>query len=218
MISHSLVQANRLQAVARKADSRWQDLYKAGGASALISVALVLMAIVAHVVWMPPAWSPGAAIDWFTRFQDSWLLGLLGLDLLIIVGLVLGTPIFLALYVALKRTNESAMVIATAFALVGTVLHLTSNTAFEMLSLSQGYAAATTEAQRATFLAAGEAKLAAYYGNAFPVSYVLGYVAKIVIGAVMLRSSVFGRTTAYVGILEGIIGLGNYVPNIGLFL
>lgn len=217
MILHSSVQMNRVT-YARAADSRWQGLFRAGGTAALISVALIVMAIVAHIVWMPPQWSPGAAIDWFNRFQDNWLLGLLGLDLLIVLGLVLGVPIFLALYVALKRVNESAVAVATAIALMGTVLHLTSNTAFEMLSLSQGYASATTEAQRAMFLAAGEATLAAYYGTTFHVSYVLGYVAKIVIGAVMLRSPAFGRQTAYVGILAGAVGLGNYAPTIGLFL
>jgi hypothetical protein len=117
-----------------------------------------------------------------------------------------------------RRANESAMVVAVAITLMATVFHLTSNTAFEMLSLSQGYAAATTEAQRAMFLAAGEATLAAYNGTAFHVSYILGYVAKIVIGAVMLRSSVFGKPTAYIGIVAGLVGFGIYVPSIGLFL
>lgn len=42
-----------------------------------------------------------------------------------------------------------------------------------MLYLSNQYAAATTEAQRDLFLAAGEAALAAYRGTAFDVYYVL---------------------------------------------
>jgi hypothetical protein len=203
---------------AKAADPRWKGLYRAGGFAALFSVALILAAIIVHIAWPPPAWSAGAAIHWFTRFQDNWLLGLLGLDLLIVIGLVLGVPIFLALYVALRHAGESAMAIATTIALIGTVLHLTSNTALEMLSLSRAYAAATTEAQRAMFLAAGEATLAAYYGTAFQVSYVLGYAAKIVIGAVMLRSVVFSKATAYVGMLTGIVGLSFYVPTIGIFL
>jgi hypothetical protein len=43
----------------------------------------------------PPAWQPGAASDWFTRFRDNWLLGLLGLDLMIVIGLVLSVPVYL---------------------------------------------------------------------------------------------------------------------------
>ncbi len=198
------------------ATDQWRCLNKVGGTAALITVALIIMAIIAHMVWTPPGWAPGAAIEWFTRFQASWLLGLLGLDLLIVISLVLGIPLYLALYFALRQSGHSAMVIATAIALIGTVLHLTSNTAFEMLFLSQGYTAAVTEAQRAMFLAAGEAALASYYGTAFHVGYILGYVAKIIIGAVMLRSVVFGKVTGWMGILVGITGLAFYLPTIGL--
>jgi len=195
---------------------RWRELYKIGGSAAMITFVLILIAIISHIVWTPPAWTPGTAIDWFIRFQDNWLLGLLGLDLMIVISLVLGVPLYLALYFALRRASESTMIIATAIAMLGTVLHLTSNTAFEMLSLSQGYAAAATDAQKTMFLAAGEAVLASYYGTAFHVSYILGYIAKIIIGGVMLRSIVFSKATAYMGILAGITGLAFYLPMIGL--
>jgi hypothetical protein len=196
--------------------SNWKGLYQTGSVAALVSVLLIPVAIISHIAWPPPAWSPGAAIDWFTLFQSNWLRGLLGLDLSILIGLVLGIPIFLALYVALRQEDQSAMAIATTIALIGTALHLTSNTAFEMLALSRGYAAAVTEAERTMFLAAGEATLAAYYGSAFHVSYILGYVAKIIIGAIMLRGNIFSKTTGYVGILTGISGLGFYLPAIGM--
>lgn len=199
-------------------DSPWKSLYKVAGVAALITVAFIPIAIVANVVWPPPAWSAGAARDWFTLFADNWLLGLLHLDLLLMMSLVLSVPIFLAFYVALRPAGESPMIIATAIALIGVVLHLASNTAFEMYSLSSGYAAATTEAQRALFLAAGEATLAAYYGTAFHVSYILGYIAKIIIGVVMLRSVFFGKATAYLAILIGVVGFGFYLPVIGMFL
>jgi hypothetical protein len=74
------------------------------------------------------------------------------------------------------------------------------------------------DAQRAAYLAAGEAALSAYYGTVFQVSYVLGYVAYLAIGAVMLRSTAFGRATAYLGILTGVAGFGFYLPAIGLLL
>ena len=203
---------------AESADNRWRGLYRVAGAAAWITVALTLAAIVAHIAWPPPDWSAGFAADWFARFGESWLLGLLGLDLMIAISLVLGVPIFLALYIVLRRAGESTMLIATAVALLGTVLHLVSNTSFEMLSLSEGYAAATTDLQRAVFIAAGEATLAAYKGTAFYVSYVLGYAARIAIGLVMLRSTAFGRTTAHVGILAGVAGFGLFVPSVGLLL
>jgi len=67
----------------------------------------------------PPVWERGAASDWFTRFRDKWLLGLLGLDLMIVIGLVLSVPVYLALYDALRRTAESAMALAMALAWIG---------------------------------------------------------------------------------------------------
>jgi hypothetical protein len=203
---------------AEAGDGRWRRLYRIGGVAALITVALTVAAVFAHIAWPPPAWSAGAAGDWFARFRENRALGLLGLDLLIVVGLALGIPVFLALYAALRRAGESEMAVATATALVGTVLHLTSNTAFEMLALSEAYAVASTEAARSALLAAGEAKLAAYYGTAFHASYVFGYAAKVVIGLVMLRSAHFGKATGYVGMLAGVAGFGFYVPGIGLYL
>ena len=76
-----------------------------------------------------------------------------------------------------------------------------------MLSLSNQYAAATTEAQRAMSLAAGQATLAIWQGAAFDVGYVLEGLALLIIAVVMLRSNVFSKVTAYVGILLGVMSL-----------
>jgi hypothetical protein len=71
-------------------------------------------------------------------------------------------------------------------------------------NLSEGYAAATTDAQRAMFLAAGEALLATFNGTALHLSINLFSIYFLIVSAVMLRSSTFGRVTAYMGILAAI--------------
>lgn len=205
-------------AAAQPLAPRLQGLYRLAAVAAVLTVALTALAIAAHLAWPPPSWSAGSAVHWFERFQASPMLGLLGLDLLIVFSLVLGIPLFLALYLALREEGGAAVLVATAMALAGTLLHLVSNTAFEMLALSQGWSAATSEAQRAVFLAAGEATLAAYQGTAFHVSYVLGYAAKVALGVVMLRSPAFGRAAGRVGILAGVAGFGLYLPRIGILL
>jgi len=197
-------------------DTDWKPLYGVGGAAALISAVLIPLQIVFFVAWPPPL--EGTVIDWFTLFQENRLLGLLSLDLLLIVDYVLLVPIVLALYVALRRTSESFMVVATALYFVAIAAYLASNPAFEMLSLSDRYAAATTDAQRAMYLAAGQAMLATFEGTAFHASYVLASVAGIMIGAVMLHSDVFNRVSAYALIVGDVIGLGLYIPAIGIFL
>jgi len=77
-----------------------------------------------------------------------------------------------------------------------------------MLSLSGQYAAATTDAQRSMFLAAGQAMLMTFNVGVFQVSYVIVSAAWLMISAVMLRSSVFGRVAAYLGILAGATAIG----------
>ena len=84
---------------------------------------------------------------------------------------------------------------------------LATNTAFPALVLSDQYAAATTDEDRALALAAGQAMFALFNENAFLVSYVLVSAAWMLIAAVMLRSAVFSRITACAGILAGGSGI-----------
>jgi hypothetical protein len=66
------------------------------------------------------------------------------------------------------------------------------------------------------FLAAGEAMLAVFNGTAFQLHYVLGSVSLLMISVVMLRSDIFSKPTAYVGMVASVTGLGLYVPTIGV--
>jgi hypothetical protein len=195
-------------------DSRWNWLYKVGGAAALVTAVFIPIQIIVFIVSPPPV----TVIGWFTLFHDNRLFGLIDMDLLLVANNVLLVPIFLALYVALRRAGESVMAIATALGFAGLALYIASNTVFSMLSLSDQYAAAATDAQRSLFLAAGQAMLAIYNGTAFHVSYVIGSVAMIIISVVMLRSNIFGKVTAYLGILANAIALGLYAPTIGLYI
>ena len=192
----------------------WQWLYIIGGATALISVLIVPIQIVVYTTSPPPS----TALDWFTLFQDSKLLGFLAFEGLFVLDGVLAIPTALALYVALRRTNQSLMAIALALGLVGNVALIVARPAFEMLILSDKYAAAPTDAQRALFLAAGEAMIATFNGTAWQVAFNLGNIYLVLIPVVMLQSNIFGRATAYMGLLAGVLGFGIYLPKIGLFL
>ena len=199
---------------AETSDSRWNWLYKVGGAAVLIIAVFIPIQIIVFVAWPPPS----TVIGYFTLFQNNRLLGLLDLDLLLIADTALFIPMLLALYVALRRVSESFMAIATTLGFFGIAAYFASNTAFNMLSLSDQYAAATTDAQRAMFLSAGQAMLAIYQGTAFHVNYILGAVAPLIISVVMLRSGIFSKVTAYMGILANVVAFGLYVPMIGILL
>ncbi len=195
-------------------DSLWKPLYKVGSAAALITAVFLPIQIIVFIIWPPPVTVSG----WFTLFQNNKLVGLLDFDLLIVVDYILLVPILLALYVALKRISESFMAIAVTLWLVGIAAYFASNPAFAMLSLSDQYAVATTDAQRSMFLSAGQAIFATWQGTAFQVSYVLGSIAPIIISVIMLRSNRFSKVIAYAGILGNVIAFVIYVPTIGPLL
>ena len=194
---------------AETTDSAWKGLYKVGGAAALIVTVLLLIEIIVFTAYPLPS----TVIGYFTLFQSNRLLGLLDLYLLEILTYALFVPMFLAIYVSLRRANESYMALATTLAIIGIAVFLATNNPFTMLSLSDQYAAATTDAQRSLFLAAGQAILANTNQRAvegFNIGLLLVSVAGLIVSAVMLRSNIFSKVTAYVGILANAISLAEY--------
>jgi hypothetical protein len=204
-------------------DPAWRILYKVGGVAALIAVLLFrrnfgaeLFAFKGFGLFSVPTTMPSNAIDWFTLLQEDRFVGLVFLGVIDLVNYALVGLIFLALYGALRETNKSAIVIATAFGFVGIAVFFASNQAFSMLSLSDQYAAAT-DAQRAMFLAAGEALLAInnpgamYQGTGIYLSLLLVLLAGLIISVVMLQSTQFNNATAYMGILANVFALGYFI-------
>jgi hypothetical protein len=200
-------------------DSTWKYLYISGGIAALLAVFVFRRNLGAElsligmmgIVKIPPL--PISAADWISLFQSSWLVGLTYLNFFDIVEYLLVGLLFLALYGALQKTAESAMLIATVLGLIGIAVYMASNQAFAMLALSERYAAATTAAEQSNLLAAGEALLAEnnpgflYQGTGIYLSLFLVLLAGLIISIVMMRSHVFGKTTAITGLLANGIGL-----------
>ena len=196
-------------------DSGWKSLYKIGGVAALIAGILFRRNLAAEIGLFSQRQAPEAVSDWFALLQSNRLLGLAYLNIFDIVNYVLVGLMFLGLYAALRRANRSYMAIATFLGFVGITVYFASTTAFSMLSLSDQYAVTTTEAQRSMLLAAGKALLVinrfsspgAHPGTGGFISLLLIAVAGMVISVVMLRSAVFNRATACVGILASALDL-----------
>jgi hypothetical protein len=189
--------------VADHADSAWKALYRVGGGAALLAVACIVAALAVFLAWPPPT----AIESWFALFQRNAFLGLLDLDLLLVTSYVVMIPLYLALYVALRRVSQSFMAIALAFNMMGAALILGVNPGAAMLTLSERYAAATTDAQRTTILAAGQALITNWSGSAFVVGYLLGGIAMLITAVVMLRSKSFSKFIAYTGLVMGALML-----------
>ncbi|MFB3888482.1 MAG: hypothetical protein ACE14S_03260 [Candidatus Bathyarchaeia archaeon] len=195
------------------ANSPWRSLYKISTAFALTMVVIIFPI---QIIAFSMAPLPTTAAGWFTLLQNNSLLGLLDLDVLIVVDQALLIPITIALYIALRRVNKPYMALATISGIVGAVIYSATNNAFSMLYLSNQHAAATTDAQRAVFLAAGETAIATSLGTGWYVYNILGSLALLIPAVVMLRSNIFSKATAYTGIVAGTTGLAFFVPTAGI--
>jgi len=200
---------------AKTSDYDWKSLYRIGGVAALIAGLLFRRNIAAEIGLFSKHLSPVTVNDWFVLLQNNRLLGLTYLNIFDLVNYALVGLMLLALYAVLKRANKSYMAIATVLGFLGIAVYFASNTAFSLLSLSDQYAAAATDAHRAMLLAAGEAMLVinrfsdpgSHPGTGGYISLLLIAVAGMITSVVMLRSNVFKRAAAYVGILASAFDL-----------
>jgi hypothetical protein len=195
--------------------SAFNGLCRTGGIAALILIVYSLATIVQLIVL---GGQPATAAEAFRVLQSNRIIGLLRLDLPTVIAMPLYYFLFLALFAALRRTDRANAILSTALVFVGVTLLLATPTALSMLSLSQKYVAATTEATRNQLLAAGEAILATdiWHGTGAIMGGVLVQSGAVLISVVMLRSNVFGKATAYLGIIMHGLDLAHIVS--GLFL
>jgi hypothetical protein len=202
--------------------SAWSGLCWTGGIAALILIVYSLATMVQLVALGGP---PATAAEAFRLLQNHRIVGLLRLDLPTVVVMPLYYFVFLGLFAALTQTDRARAILSTALAFVGVTLLLATPTALSMISLSEKYAAATTEATRAQFLAAGEAILATdiWHGTGAIIGGILVQSGAVLISIVMLRSTIFGKTTAYLGIvMHGLdlahVVFGPFLPVFGIVL
>jgi hypothetical protein len=200
---------------AETTDANWRSLYRVGGVAALLAGVFFRRNIAAEVGLFSEHTSPVTVSNWFALLQSNRLLALSYLNVFDLVNYALVGLMFLALYALLKRVNESYIAIATTVGFLGVATYFASNTAFSMLSLSDQYTAMTIDAQRTLLLAAGQAMLAlnrfshpgAHPGSGGYMSLLLIAVAGLITSIIMLRSDMFNRATAYVGILASAFDL-----------
>jgi hypothetical protein len=158
-------------------DSRWNWLYKASGAAALI---LGLLFLAASISLIAAYLQPGTINNWLLLFQNNWLVVLFklnakfdgvqfdrlyGLNPLDIAILVLVAILFLGLFVTLRRTSRIWSFVALVMPILGIIVFTAT-------------------------------KLAGRSGV---------MTAVLVISLVMLKSNNFGRLTAILGILASLL-------------
>lgn len=161
----------------------------------------------------------------FAMLHSHKIEALLRLELATMVAMPLYYLVFLGLFAALRSIDFSNSVLATSLAFAGNTLILATPTALPVLRLSEMFYAASTEAQKGQYLAAAQAVMATdiWHHTGAVIGGVLLQTGAVVICVVMLRGGIFGRTTAWLGIVMHGLDLGHilcswFVPLAGAAL
>jgi hypothetical protein len=198
-------------------DARWKDLYRIAGIAAFISMVVILLGLVTYFIW---PYTPGKETteSILLFLQRDWLGGLVSLDLFLFVGNLFSITLFLALYVSLKKVNESYALIALALGLIGVVLLIPSRPISELFALSKSYSTASSEAAKSQTLAAAEALLTLFNGTNWFMNTLLGGISLLISSLLMLRSNLYSKATAYIGIITNAVVCCFFIPVAGVFL
>jgi len=212
-------------------ESSWRTVYRIAAVSALVIVAMIIVGIVTFVLWPMPL--DGTVEAWLDLYARSPLRGMVAMDATMFVSFLVQIPLAVALYGALRRDGEGTVALGATLLLVAIVTYLGSSRMFEMLALSNEYAATTDAVRRTTLVAAAQSMLTTYLGpyattetiagvpyqgTAFTVSYILSSAGALLLSLVMRRSAAFGRATGTLGAFASIVSLAYFVPSIGALL
>jgi len=184
----------------------WKPLYLTGSILALVyGIMVVIPLVVIFSTPQPPAQGGTAILTYIASHKGIYLI-----ELICFVGLsVPALGVFLAVSVSLKNINRNLAVLGGLTGVVSEIVALALESSPQSLSaglvyLSDQYAVATVEAQRAAFSVAAESFLAS--ANAVSSAGILTALGILLLSIGMLRDQ-YGRWTAVLGIVTGAVGV-----------
>jgi hypothetical protein len=199
-------------------DTSWKGLYRWGGVLALTNGVLLIVVIVLYASLGARPSGGEAFLNWLGG-QTTLVYTVLGIVMLTDILLV---PVVLALYLSLKGVNKNAMLAAAGFVSLFVVLDLGVVLISEvaLTTLSQNYAAATSDIQRAAYVATANYALGIGFSG---IATVLGCVVLslgVLITSLVMLKGIFGKATAYLGIAASIVGFAEgfslFVPALAI--
>ncbi len=190
------------------ADQDWKGLYRAGGASLLI---MGVLYIIGFYLFFQLGGLPTSGQAALTALSAQKLLAQITITTFAATDFLFIPAVF-AFYIALKGVRRTYALIASGLAGLFIVLDLGVNTVnfFSLVALGDKYAVATTEAQRATYVATADLTLGAV-NVGLPLAGLAFAVGVLVFGLAMLKG-VFNKPTAYLTMIVGIVGIIGTIP------
>jgi hypothetical protein len=198
-------------------DPRWKGLYKIAGVAAVISELVILLGIITYFIY---PYTPGkdSTESILQLLQTDPLGGLISLDIFLFIGNLFSVALFLVLYVSLRQVDESVALVALVIGLIGAALLIPARPILELFHLSNAYSGAVTESEKSQILAAGTTLLAQFDGIGWYMNTLLGGLSLLASSFLMLRSDLFSKATAYVGIATNLVLCMFVVPSISIFM
>ncbi|RKR15475.1 DUF4386 family protein [Arthrobacter oryzae] len=186
----------------------WRQLYFWAGISAVVFIALLVLALVLDFLAPPPVDGGAETLEFIARNKGIYVTE----QLLWTVSNILPVLVFVTLFVALAPVNKSLALLATVIGALPWALFLavpvTSRGSLILVYLSDRYAAASgtvtfDDAARLRFATAAEAVIAE---NNTPAAVgVLSALGILLISLPMLIG-VFPRAVAWLGVAAGTVG------------
>jgi hypothetical protein len=192
-------------------DQSWKGLYCVSG----------ILLIITAIVWSIVSWTarilyssgyPGDPASYLQLVSQHQQLASITWSLWIVSDFLLFAPT-IALYIVLRRSNRTLALLGSMFAMFFNIYDVcvTELNSLMLVSLSHGYANATTDALRASFVAAATY---GYYG--LPIQTVLSFATGTfgyLLWCVPMVKSIFRRGTAIFGAIVMVIALiGSVAP------
>ena len=189
--------------------SHWKRLFLIGGAAPVMTLAIYLSQWL--IIALTGEAYPITPEEWFAFFEHGKLLGLIYLNAFDVFSIAILGLMFLALYVALKRTHPPLMAVAAFFMFLGVAVFVSSHSdaASAMLTLSDQYTTVVSEAGRSQILAAGEAVLVSTRATPETIGFFFIAFGSLTTSFVILRNKAFSRGIAYIGSLAFLLTLAN---------
>lgn len=177
-----------------------RPLFKAAFWLSLVMLLLIPVQIVVFVASPPPQTVQG----FFELFHAHPFLGLLSLDFLYLFNNAILMVVYVAVFFLLTPHRPVTSLLALIVGLVGIACYYPSNPAFEMMTLSKQFLAATPT-HAPIYIGAGEAVMAGYTGTSFNSYYVLNSICLILYAHGFLTTSRFRKSIGIWGLASGLL-------------
>ena len=188
----------------------WQRLYVLAGASSILFVLLLILALVLDFLAPPPVHGGAATLEFIAANKASYVAE----QILWILPNVLPVLVFAALFVALSVFDRSLALVALIFGALPWALLLavpvTSRGSLTLVYLSDRFVAAGSDEERRAYSIAAEAIIAE--NNTPAIAGVLSAFGIFLMGLAMLKgTAVFPRYLPWLGIATGGLGVASEI-------